>query len=364
MSPRIALPQAALANAIRLRRSPWIVSYWDESGLVCHNYLNHERFTAAPIITTVLDFFNDWKPLSELILHLPQFSPASLGRTIRQLVASSLLEVEGFVDPKSAAMEAWKQWSPAAPFFHFATKDVKYRTELELSDYALRKYVRDNPQPCFFKRCSHEKRIDVPRVKPSGDSEFLKVLFSRRSWREFAPKKLRRDHLAQLLNLTWGVQKYMRIKFLGLLPLKTSPSAGARHPTEVYVLALRVQGLARGIYHYCSDTHQLERVAKAPSKQKLIRYLGGQWWYGEAAAVFVMTAVFPRNMWKYAYARSYRAVLLDAGHLCQTLCLTATWLGLAPFCTAAVADSLIERDLGIDGITESVVYVAGVGIRP
>jgi hypothetical protein len=54
--------------------------------------------------------------------------------------------------------------------------------------------------------------------------------------------------------------------------------------------------------------------------------------------------------------------MLDAGHLCQTFCLVATWLGLAPFCTAALKDTLIEKDLGIDGICESVLYVAGVGL--
>ena len=75
-----------------------------------------------------------------------------------------------------------------------------------------------------------------------------------------------------------------------------------------------------------------------------------------------MTAIFPRTMWKYHVARGYRVVLLDAGHLCQTFCLVATWLGLAPFCTAALKDTLIEKDLGIDGVRESVLYVAGVGL--
>ena len=78
----------------------------------------------------------------------------------------------------------------------------------------------------------------------------------------------------------------------------------------------------------------------------------------------LMTAVFPRTQWKYDIARAYRVVLAETGHLCQTFCLTATWLGLAPFCTMALADSKIERDLGIDGITESVIYAAGVGVRP
>jgi hypothetical protein len=37
-------------------------------------------------------------------------------------------------------------------------------------------------------------------------------------------------------------------------------------------------------------------------------------------------------------------------------------MGLAPFTTAALKDTLIETDLGIDGIAESVLYVTGVGV--
>ena len=87
--------------------------------------------------------------------------------------------------------------------------------------------------------------------------------------------------------------------------------------------------------------------------------------FSGAAALFIMTAVFARTMWKYGRARAYRVVLLETGHLCQTFCLTATRLGLAPFGTAALKDSLIEKDLGLDGISESVLYVAGIGlVRP
>ena len=62
--------------------------------------------------------------------------------------------------------------------------------------------------------------------------------------------------------------------------------------------------------------------------------------------------------------RAYRIVLTDAGHICQTFCLVATWLGLAPFCTMALADSRIEAALRIDGVGESVLYAAGVGTPP
>jgi hypothetical protein len=37
---------------------------------------------------------------------------------------------------------------------------------------------------------------------------------------------------------------------------------------------------------------------------------------------------------------------------------------LAPFCTAAFEDTLIEKELGLDGIRESVLYFAAVGTVP
>jgi nitroreductase len=56
--------------------------------------------------------------------------------------------------------------------------------------------------------------------------------------------------------------------------------------------------------------------------------------------------------------------MLDAGHLGQTFALTATALGLAPFCTAALDDASIESHLGLDGTSESVVFAVGAGARP
>ena len=54
--------------------------------------------------------------------------------------------------------------------------------------------------------------------------------------------------------------------------------------------------------------------------------------------------------------------ILKAGF--AAFCLTATRLGLAPYSVMGLADSVIEKDLGIDGIRESVLYAAGVGRPP
>ena len=128
-------------------------------------------------------------------------------------------------------------------------------------------------------------------------------------------------------------------------------------------MALRVDGLERGMYHYQAGDNRLARLPVKVTPAKVSRYCADQPYFAPAAALFIMTAVFARTMWKYGRARAYRIVLLETGHLCQTFCLTATRLGLAPFSTAALRDSLIEKDLGIDGISESVLYVAGVGLR-
>ena len=161
-----------------------------------------------------------------------------------------------------------------------------------------------------------------------------------------------------------GVEVSLDTNVFGKLPYKTSPSGGARHPVEVYLMALRVKGLSKGIYHYQAKDHRLAKISGKASARMASDYCAGQPYFGEAAALFIMTAVFGRTMWKYGRGRAYRVVLLETGHLGQTFCLTATRLGLAPFSTAALKDSMIEKDLGIDGISESVLYVTGVGVPP
>ena len=166
-----------------------------------------------------------------------------------------------------------------------------------------------------------------------------------------------------MLGLTWGVQHRARDDQGNRIVLKTSPSGGATHPIEVYVAAFAIAGLPRGIYHYDATRHALTRVRTVRSGFDPTRYLPNQPWYRGAAALFLMTAVVGRELWKYPTARAYRAMLIDAGHLTQTYCLVATVIGLGPFCSMALDDSRIEQDLGIDGVSEIALYAAGVGAR-
>ena len=216
--------------------------------------------------------------------------------------------------------------------------------------------------PAPVKRYRGAAQHPLPPVDASG--EFADVLRSRRTWRTFSRRPVTIEQLSTLLGLTFGVQGWLELRGIGRTPLKTAPSGGARHPIEAYVLVRRMQGLKPGLYHYSADRHLLECLSVRKTAEPFTRYLPTQSWFNAAGALVLMTAVFPRVQWRYQFARAYRVVLAEAGHVCQTFCLTATWLGLAPFCSMALADSRIEKDLGIDGVSESVLYVAGVGTRP
>jgi len=265
-------------------------------------------------------------------------------------------------DARGAALSDWLSWMPSAAYLHFDTKDPSWANRQDAADIVAT-WAMTEPAPDAIKSIDG-KRIDLPRARAAG--AFPSVLLARRSWRRFGRTPVDARHLASLLGLTWGTQRWVHLRSQGRLPLKTYPSPGACHALEAYVAVQRVKGLSRGLYHYRSDTHQLVRLPRSQRRMRpwIVEALGGQTWFGPAAAVIFITAVFPRVQWKYRSSRAYKNVLLEAGHACQNFCLAATWLRLAPFCTAALADSRIERALGIDGISEGVLYAAGVGARP
>jgi SagB-type dehydrogenase family enzyme len=348
---------------ILFRRSPFVVAYWKNGRLVFHNFATGAILAADPLTAEILSAFDDWLPAGALLARFADYTGGSLNLAVRQLAQNTFLERSGRArDSKSSAMDSWRHWNPSAGFFHFSTKDTRFITAPRKLIRFFSAQLRHEPVPQRAKKYPKAPRVALPAPKTAG--EFPSTLLARRTWRDFGRGPISAGQLATLAQFTSGVQHWLKIPHLGRAPLKISPSGGARHPTELYVLVLNVKGLARGIYHYNSVSHHLERIRRGATRTQIGRILPGQWWYKSAAALFLFTAVFPRTQWKYHAPRAYRAVLIEAGHVCQTFLLTATWLGLAPFCTMALADTYAEKILGVDGITESIIYVAGVGLRP
>jgi SagB-type dehydrogenase family enzyme len=348
-------------RAIQLRRARSLFAYWGDRRLFFHNFARRLTVSGRPITCQVLDFFSEWRTSREAIAHFANYTQRSVRSALSQLVKQGLLLPKNSPEAKqdSRIAKEWSAWLPEGSF-HFSTKDALY-VRSNWSFDRLKSVLPKTPQPKIFKTVTGAKKMLLP-TRTFPDSEFIQVLMARKTHRRFSNQEVPLNTISQLLSLVWGVTGYLHSPIFGKLLRKTSPSGGARHPGEVYLMALRVKGLKAGLYHYHPAHHHLETINTHTTRDKAWLYCARQDYARNAAALFLMTAVFQRTMWKYHHARAYRVVLLDAGHLCQTFCLVATWLGLAPFCTAAIKDTLIEEDLGIDGIHESVLYVAGVGL--
>ena len=350
-----------MREASAYRRAPHLVAYWKDGTPVVRNFATGAAVAVPASLVEILQYFERWRGAEEFAAHLDVTRPAA-DRLLARLTRMTLLQTSD--SPRSRvdeALDRWGTWNPVAGFFHMSTRDVRFVDPIE-GDNALRRKARRVPLPATVKRYRGAPRHPLPPIEATG--EFPRVLLGRRTWRQFGSDPMTQTELGSLLGLTGGIQHWAHLRGQGDLPLKTSPSGGARHPIELYVCVRHVAGLQPGLYHYDGDRHRLERLAKHARPIRVQRYLPTQFWYSRAAIVVFFSAVFARYLWKYDYPRAYRAVLIEAGHQCQTFCLVAEWLGLAPFCSMALADSRIEQDLGLDGVSESVLYAAGAGSRP
>lgn len=327
--------------------------------LVC-NYASGRVGEIPSELWSALDACTTWRSPEELGTVL-QISALRVRHFVRVLTAHGFLQCSDRVpDAREVAMSALESWNPAAGFFHTVTRQARFLSPAAAKRMAQRR-AREKPMPAPVKRL---RGVATTRLtRPSLTGEFPEVLLDRRTWRRFGKGPVAQVDLATTLALSLGVQKWVPTAF-GRLPLKTSPSGGARHPIEAYVCVRRVTGIRPGLYHYAADVHQLERIRGGDMTARLRTWMPHSGYFAKAAFVVVLTAVLERQVWRYPYARAYRAALAEAGHVCQTFCLSATWRGLAPFCLMGLDDARIEAELGIDGVRETVLYAAGAGARP
>jgi SagB-type dehydrogenase family enzyme len=341
-----------------------LVFFFRRGKLHCKNYLTGKEIEASPVLVSILARLDRWRTLSGIERMLPEFSSASLRLYLRKLIELTAVVVRGSAQSKQEAnLSIWEPWGVEARFFHYATRNV-HSAPFTINEARFNSALkRRKPPPPPVKTYPGRLRTRLPNPSRRFGEHLPEVLLNRRTHRSFGPGSLSLEKLSVLLRLTWGFTSYIHWPGLGRLPVKTSPSGGARHSLEVYLWCLRVAGLPQGIYHYRADRHELELVRPGRFRNRIGVLCGYQKWVRDCSVLFVMTSVLPRVMWRYQNSRAYRVILLEAGHFCQTFCLVATWLGLAPFCTAALYDEKIETDLDLSA-EEAVLYAAGVGMVP
>ena len=331
--------------------------------LLVYNYINAKCLDWAPVRQQLLLSLGTWTSL-ETVVAKSSTSNRTLRSELARLIESGFVIVKGSDEARlDERYERDWEWDIRAGLFHLAIKDPPFMTEEEaLVDLESRIATRPVVE-------LHRGNADAGQVvalpRPDTSHGLLGMLGRRRTRRKFSPEPLVADVLATILYAGLGITGFIvdPMKGLGKVPLKMTPSGGARNPYEGYVYARRVAGVRVGLYHYSALEHTLGEVAvdnlPLPSE-----FVAGQSWADTAAAVLILVANFKRTMWKYSHPMAYRAVLIEAGHIAQNMMITAAVHGLSTVPTAALNDSLFERFLHLDRVMQAVVYVIGVGSVP
>jgi putative peptide maturation dehydrogenase len=286
------------------------------------------------------------------------------------LVAKGLLVAEGSDEASRDERVRETHWRPESAALHYASRwrgidaDAMQRELGERYGAALLEKLGPVP-PAVRERASSERRQRLPGRRATPLDALLDARVTCRNFD--ANRALGLDDFAAVLYRTFGARAIDDYAPGVQLLKKGVPSAGGLHPTDAYLFVQRVDGIAPGLYHYHAIEHAIEPI-RLPTSGEVAAYartfVGSQPYFIDAPVFVIPVARFRRNFWKYRnHAKAYRALVLDVGHLSQTLYLAATELGLAAFITAAINEVDIETAFGLDPLEEGPLAVCGFGHR-
>jgi len=187
------------------------------------------------------------------------------------------------------------------------------------------------------------------------------ALLNRKSIREWSNKPISVEDLSLILWASYGVVEEIDSWFR-----RTSPSAGATYPMEIYVVigersvATRDGFLEAGVYKYDPLRHSLKIVKRGDYRRDLYRAALEQEWVLKAPVSIVICAVYKRTTRIYG-ERGYRYVYMEAGHIGQNIYLMATAMGLGTVAVGAFYDDVVSRVIS-SLPEEEPVYIFPVGV--
>ena len=181
--------------------------------------------------------------------------------------------------------------------------------------------------------------IKLPNPELSGEQSVEMLLQQRRSVRSYQKSSLNLTEVGQLLWSAQGVSDAQG--------LRTAPSAGALYPLKLFVVVGDVNELSPGIYQYNPEEHSLLKTANGDLRKLLQKAALNQSSIGDAAIIFVFTAIYQRTTWKYG-DRGVRYVHMEVGHAGQNLFLQAEALDLGTVVVGAFNDDEVREVLNLD----------------
>ena len=185
------------------------------------------------------------------------------------------------------------------------------------------------------------------------------AILRRVSTRDFLAEPVPLAQVATLLHYSYGITRDNQGTNVPR-SFRVVPSGGAIYPLEIYFHTFDAPGMVAGLYHYNPSEKRLRRLRKGDERETIANFLVQQEIGRSAPLLFFVTGVFERSAYKYG-DRGYRFVLIEAGHVAQNLNLAAGALGLGSVNLCGYFDREADAFLGLDGLTQSTLYLVAVG---
>ncbi|MDI6758167.1 MAG: SagB/ThcOx family dehydrogenase [Candidatus Omnitrophota bacterium] len=206
----------------------------------------------------------------------------------------------------------------------------------------------------FFKNkkillAENKEELKLPSIQAIGKLSVEEAISKRRSVREYKDAALSLKEISCLLWAASGIT----INWGG----RTTPSAGALCPLEIYLVAGRVENLKPGIYRYNPEGHSLIMIAEGDKRFALYSASLFQAPIKNAPISLVICAQYKRTTRKYG-ERGERYVHIEVGHAGQNIYLQAESLGLKTVAIGAFVDEAVKKVLNIK---EEPLYIMPVG---
>lgn len=201
----------------------------------------------------------------------------------------------------------------------------------------------------FFAMAKAET-INLPQPDTTGSKPLEQVIAARRSVRVFKGTPLTLEQISQIL---WAGQGMTQHKGRHAFAFRTSPSAGALYPMELYAVT------PQGVWRYLPEVHRLEVIIKEDRRQEITRAALGQASIAQAPLSIVICAIYSRVTGKYG-SRGRRYTDIEAGHIAQNIHLQAVTMGLGSVPIGAFDDNAVKAAIGAAD-DEVPLYVIPVG---
>lgn len=212
----------------------------------------------------------------------------------------------------------------------------------------------------FIKVQGSENLFELPTPRLKSNISLEETLQKRRSRRDYKDIALNAKEVSQLLWAAYGITKPQKSPEFLTGGFKTAPSAGARYPLEIYLVAGKVDGLASGLYKYIPDGHSIIKVLDGDIRKELCAACWYQEMIEDAPISIVYSAVFSRNTVKYGERGRKRYVCMDLGHSAENVYLQAVALNMGTCAVGAFEDAEVTKVLKLPK-EEEILYLMPVG---